>query len=204
MQLQDIRDEVRLRAGLGTNEGLFPDTVLTSLINSSIRRQTVMQDWPWLEVKGTVATVASTQTITIANRRKVNFLSIEGENLRRVAFRNLPDYYNRTGRPQYWTSYADVIYLLPTPDAVYTVDYGVIDDAETALSSDTDEPTWPDWAIDVIISDVCVLVARRKTDREMEARFFGEFRFAVENILDDIRLAEEGEVPRRTRESGTR
>ena len=63
MQLSEIRSQVRERTGVGVDDPILTNTVITSLINSAIRRMTVKFDWPWLEQIETKDTTADTSAL---------------------------------------------------------------------------------------------------------------------------------------------
>lgn len=198
MQLTDIRDEVRLRMGLSSSDANFTDTHLNTLINAALRQVSTHEDWPWLEKLATAATVASTETITLASDvRKVTFMRHEYRELRYVNFRDRALYYNLTGYPNTFSVYAGNWYIWPTPDAAYTISYGYIAKTEPTLSLDADEPLMPDWAISLCITYACVLAARRSRDRELEKVFYAEYADLMRTIRDDTRLVTLGLTPRR-------
>ena len=47
-ELSDIRDEVRERLGVSTNDTALSDAILTGLVNAAQRKLSLMHDWPWL------------------------------------------------------------------------------------------------------------------------------------------------------------
>lgn len=199
MQLIEIRNSVKRRAGLGDTDPLFTDTVMTALVNDSLRRVSVRQDWPWLEATGTTPTVAGTETLAgLPAFRKVRWLRWEDRELPFTTQRDRADWYGESGAPERYTEEAGSVIMLPKPDAVYTVGYGIIKDKDTVLVADSDTPLIPDWAIELVISDTGLLVARRKRDREMERVYYAELMDFYNTVLDDIIQTTEGFVPRRT------
>ncbi len=143
-------------------------------------------DWPWLQSTGTVNTVANTEIITLPGHRKVEWMYIDNQKLEYENIRTRSEFKGTTGRPYAWTQYGGNIYLLPTPNAVYTVEYGIQLDDDPSLSLDADTPLIPDWAVDMLIADTCMLVAKRMKDREMESVFFAERERFLRSIKDEI------------------
>lgn len=197
MQLVDIRTSVKLRTGVGSTDPLFTDAVLNALINDSLRRVSVQQDWPWLEQTGTAATVAGTSTLTLPAFRKVRWLRWEDREVPFMNQRERSTYYNETGAPEWYTEEAGSVILLPTPNAVYSIGYGIIRDKDTVLVADGDSPLIPDWAVELVISDTGLLVSRRKRDRDMEKVYYAEYMNFYSTVLDDIIQTTEGFLPRR-------
>lgn len=202
MQLSDIRDTVRRRAGIGDTDPLFTDTVMTALVNDSLRRVSVRQDWPWLDTAGSANTVAGTETLTLPSFRKVRWLRWEDREVTYATNRDRADWYDESGAPERYTEEAGSVILLPKPDAVYAIAYGIVRAGETVLAADADVPLIPDWAIEMVISDTGLLVARRKRDREMERVYYAEFLDTYNTLLDDIIQTTEGFIPRRTGQRG--
>ena len=198
MQLSDIRTEIRTRMNVGTTDANISNSVLTTLINAALRHISVQYDWPWLEVEATANTVAGTETITLAsNVRKVTHMYHEYHELLYRQFRDRPLFYGLTGPPVAFSEQAGVYYVWPTPNAVYTVSYGYILDKEPALSADSDKPLVPDWAISLVITQACILVARRLRDRDTERGFYAEYRDLLQTMTDNIRQVTLGHRPRR-------
>jgi hypothetical protein len=198
MQLSAIRTEVRTRSGLNSSDANFTDAILTTLINASLRQISIAEDWPWLQVTTTANTVAGTETISLAaNCRKVVQMQYEHRDLRYVQFRDRHMYYALTGYPSVFSESAGSYYIWPTPDAVYTIQYSYYRTTETALSADGDTPLLPDWAIDLLISKVCSLVARRNRDKDLENVFYAEYRQVLADIKDDIMRVTQGKTPKR-------
>lgn len=200
MDLDVIRNEVRLRFGVSAVDQLYTDTTLATLINAAIRRVNSDQDWPWMEVSTTASTVADIQAITLATDvRRLIKMSFEQHEVRYVTQRNVADYFGATGAPRFYTFQGGSWLLLPTPDQVYTVNYTYVKDADTQLSAGTDVPVIPDWAVDAAISYTCVFMARRGRDSGLEANYYGEYARTMEVLRDDVSKSIEGQTPRRTR-----
>lgn len=197
MELSDIRDAVRRRTGLPSGDPIVADTPLTALINDAVRMVNNRSDWPWKEARGTTTTTANQATITISDYRKIRWLQIEDRELQFIPYRMTARFFNRTGKPVYWTEDSGSIFLFPTPDATYTVSYGIMDKDDATLVNDTDEPSIPNNYIDLLIAQTAVLVARRKHDREMERVHYAELMLVVASVEDDIYPAFEGSTPTR-------
>ena len=204
MQLSDIRTSIRLRTGYGDTDPILSDTVLTSLINDSLRRVSLKENWPWLDATGTANTVANTPSLTsLPANRKVRWLRYQGVEIPYTNPRNVVDFYGQTTSiPYFYTEESGIIVLLPTPSVVIPVEYGIVKDKDTVLVNGTDQPLMPDWATELLISDTCLLVARRKRDREMEKVYYAEFGITMSEILDECIKTTEGWTPRHTRQIG--
>ncbi|MCP5022371.1 MAG: hypothetical protein GY930_11420 [bacterium] len=199
MELSDIRDETRVRYGVSDQDNLFTNTHLTTLINAALRRINAEADWPWMEVSTTVSTTAGSSALTLASDiRRVTMMSYNQVPLRRMTKRAIQDYYGSQGQPRFY-AYDAGHKVLPAADRVYTIDYSYIAGSEATLSDGTDEPLAPTRAIDMVISYVCVMMARRERDPELEARFYGEYARTLDKLKDDLSTTIEGMTPRRTR-----
>lgn len=198
MILSAIRTEVRTRCGLNSADANFTDAILLTLINAALRQISTVEDWPWMQVSTTAVTVAGTETITLAaNCRKVNQMQYEYRDLRYVQFRDRHLYYGLTGYPALFSEFAGSYYIWPKPDAVYTIDYTYYRLTEPTLAADGDSPLIPDWAIDLLISKVCSLVARRNRDKDLESVFYAEHRQILQDIRDDVMRVTQGKTPKR-------
>lgn len=203
MQLSDIITSVRTRTGYGDTDPILSDAVLTLLINDSLRRISLKENWPWLEVTGTANTVAATSALTLPANRKVRWLRYQDRNITYVNQRDTADYYGRTvAVPFFYTEESGVIHLLPAPIGVIPIEYGITKEADTVLVNPSDQPLLPDWARELLISDTSLLVARRKRDREMEKVYYAEGAITMAEILDECIKTTEGFTPRHTRTEG--
>ena len=202
MQLSEIRDNVRLRAGFSPSDQMFSDSVIDTFINASLRRVSTQYMWPWLEARATFTTTKGESDIPAPigeGIRKMRWVNHEDHNIPFRNYRDVTDYFGYEGRPVFHTEEGGVFSLLPTPDAAYDIEYGYIIDTEPELTTDTDVPLIPDYAIDLLISDVCVLLARRDRDRDLEKVFYAEYRNTLNRLKDELIETTEGMLPRRTR-----
>lgn len=202
MQLSEIREQVRVRMGIPNADQAITDTVLNLLINASLRRCSAKFDWPWLESTATFTSVADDPVIPepADGIRKMRWVRESTRSIVYTNYRNYPDFVGYTGRPTRYTEDGGQFVLLPTPDGAYDYEYGYVADNDSVLALDTDEPLMPDNAIDMLVSDVCILVSRRIRDREMEKVYYSEHLNTVRNLIDDIVETYEGITPRRTRD----
>jgi len=199
MQLSEIRDEIRLRYGVADTDALFTDDNLTDLINAARRRLHQVREWPWMETVASVNTVVDSNDLTLANDvRRILRMRYNNHSLRMVDARDISNYYGSTGSPRFWT-YEAGFKVLPAADKIYAIEYVYIKDNESPLVNASDVPTWPDRAIDVLISYTAVLMARRERMMELESRRFAEYSLALQDTLDEQIRGMEGTTPRRTR-----
>jgi hypothetical protein len=204
MQLQDIRSEVRIRGGLATSDTALSDSVLNTLINSALRTVTTMYDWPWLVAQSTpTETTAGTAAYTIAtNFRKIQSIYVGPDDsdppVRKLRYKTPPDvlrFRRKDGRPAYYTYHQGQLLLAPTPDATYDIDIYYYS-YEAVLSSDTDAPLLPDWAMEMLFEYTLVLAGRRLRDGEMAAMHAQAFSTAMATVIDEIRGTKEWALPR--------
>jgi hypothetical protein len=187
MDLTAIMLEVRTRTGYSASDTDLTDTILTSLVNSAIRQITLEADWPWLETFASDNTAAATEIITLnTDVRKVTSMQYEYRNLLYRPFRDRNLYYGLTGVPAAFSVQAGSYYIWPTPDAVYSIDYGYVVTAETALSTGTDTPLIPDWASSLIITKTAMLCARRRRDHDLERVFYAEYQNVVRQVKANV------------------
>lgn len=203
MQLQDIRTEVRTRMGITSTDQSLTDATLNTLINSSLRRINVLFDWPWLEASGSVTVGAGASTIAARTDgiRKMRWVRTEDRELIYLNNRDLQDYYDTTGRPMYFTEDTGTFRTVPVTDKAYDLTYGYVLAIEPTLTDDTDEPLVLEYAIDLLVADACVLVARRIRDRELERVFYAELRAMTNRLKDEMIEVYEGMLPRRIGDS---
>jgi hypothetical protein len=165
-QLQTIRTEILETAGLASDDARFPSATLTRIVNRALRNLSAERDWPWNQAVETLTTVANTQGYTPdASWQKTLRLRYENRDLKQYQARDAAQFNDDTGAPVAYFVERDTIFLLPTPDGVYSVEH-VYSAVETALSGDTDTPALPDRYIDWLVSMALIQVATiiRDTD----------------------------------------
>lgn len=200
MDLDGIRSEVRLRFGVSDADQLYTDTALATLINAAIRTVNLDQDWPWLETATTATTTIGSNNLSLAaNMRRVVVMFFQNQEIRYFTRRAQADFYTAKGSPRFYTYDGGGWRIYPEPDQEYTLDYTYVIGNETALSAGADEPLIPEYGIDAVISRVCVMMARRARDLELERNFYGEWARTMDLLRDEIRKTHEGQTPRRTR-----
>lgn len=201
MQLSTIRELVRDRVGLSADDSMAQDAVLNRLINAALRQVQTIAEWPWLEATATVAAESDGKIPTsgMTGFRKVAAVS-EGENdLPYRSPRYRARYKNVKGKPTCWTREAANFYTMPAPTADgydVTVRYHR---TEPELTTDAQEPLMPDWAIDLLIAQVCILVARRFRNGEQTNHYIIEREEALRALRDEITLVGQGTTPMRVR-----
>jgi hypothetical protein len=198
MQLQTIRDEVRTRLGLSANDGLSQNAALTSLVNAALRQVSLMRDWPWLEKHTTVTVSPGNATVTApADFRKVSGLSYEDRDLPFRQPRQRAVFHDIQAPPVAFTRRGSTIEVLPEPDTSYTLNL-VYTANDVVLSGNTDQPLLPDWAVDLLIAQTCLLVARRYRNQEQIMQYLQERDEALRHVQDELVHHVQGYTPRRT------
>lgn len=200
MQLTDIRTAVRTHYGLADSDALATDTVLTALINSSLRRIATEQDWPWLEAVSTKTVTPLDNDITDTDVRRMLYIEHDdGARIPHLNRRSTTKYRGTaTGKPCVFTEFASTFTVYPLPDKDYVLTYGYILDTEPTLVGDTDEPLLPNRAIELLISDVCLLVSRRKSEERREGIFYSERQKYINQVKEDLVRTYEGQRPHHT------
>lgn len=204
--LSDIRVEVRRRLGLSTNDTAITDTILTSLINAAIRKVNLLHDWPWLVTTDATltATVDGTRIYTPASdyRRTLFLIAGTDQQLRPKQPQDIWRFAEQEGHPMFYAVQGGQIILAPTPDAVYTLTHVYIKDDTTELSSDTDEPSVPLWALDLIIEKAAVLGARRLRDDALRREIESEFAQTLQSMRDEVRQTRQLPTPQHRTDIG--
>lgn len=198
MQLSEIRSNILTRYGLSSSDQMATPVVLNQIINSSLRRVSTMADWPWLESTGTTTVNTDDREIPGTAIRRMLWMNItKDERTTRVKFMNQRSRtrYIGEGKPVSYTDFARVYTLYPNPDQEYDVEYGYVLQQEPTVDQDTDEPLITDSAIELLISDACLLLSRRMGDRESEAKFYQEQRSELANTKNELIRSSEGILP---------
>lgn len=203
MQLSAIRELVRTRVGLNANDAMSLDAALNSLINTANRQINLVRDWPWLERIATVQAPLALNGLVSGlptNFRKAIGLSHGSRDLPFRQPRLRPSVADFKGPPQAFTrGAANQVYVLPAPDQDYTLDLLYIA-TEPALVNNTDVPSIPGWAIDLLVAQTCLLVARRFRNSEQVAQYQVERGEAVANIVSELAVHTQGQKPMRVGE----
>lgn len=167
--LDEIRTEILETAGLASDDARFPDATLTRIVNRALRNLTAERDWPWNQAVETLTTAADTQNYAPnAAWQKTLRLRYENRDLKLYQAREAAQFDDVTGAPVGYFIERDNIFLLPTPDGVYSVEH-VYSATETALSGDSDTPALPDRYVDWLVSIALVQVATRIRDMDLYA-----------------------------------
>ena len=189
MELDDIRNEVRIRAGVDGQDAMAADSILTSLVNASIREVANMRDWDWLVASETINTVVDTDAYARDALAKTT-IRVEdvarGELLRIVTPRAAARYNDISGRPVFWHVEAGQLVLVPTPSEVRAIKHVYIR-METALSGDTDEPLVPDYAINLVIVKAALRVAARMDNTSQYRLLADEERDVTYALQNEVR-----------------
>lgn len=157
LNLEEMRDAVRVRVGVPASDSFFDQVTLDSIINEALQHVSLDRDWPWLDETTTFVTVSGTQSyVPPADWLRTKSLIIstptEYETLQWRSLQEIREIGNSTtelGLPYLYTIYADEILLAPAPAGVYTFRHDYIAQ-EPQLQANTDEPRMPEqfrWSV---------------------------------------------------------
>lgn len=200
-QLSDIRDEVRERAGIATGDTNVTDAILTGLVNAANRKISLLHDWPWLiqEDADWTALVAGQRkyadTVPVDEWRKTLFIVVDDDQILRAKQPvDIHRYAQQNGFPYFYAVQGTDIYVSPTPDTAYSVLHVYVKETAT-LVNDTDVVEVEDWAIDLLIEQAVVLVAKRLRDRDLARQHEEELARTLTSIQDEVRRTRQLPLP---------
>ncbi len=196
MQLSDIREQARIRSGVDINDATFLTAALNGLVNAAVRKVNLEFDWVWQETTGTFDTVAgSNATGLSSNLRNIRWMRYEDRDIKFAPQREVPHWFDLTGEPQVFTEEGGSFSVYPTPDAVYTISYGGTNRFEAALVNDTDVPSIPDWAIELVILDTARAMCLRARDTQMSSILKREYDDFLRVAKDENVASHQGRLP---------
>lgn len=210
MQLTDLRDRVLERIGLSDGDSSLPDAVGTNLLNAANRQISMMHDWPWqLTVDATWTALTADQvdyvpsTDYATNVRKTLYIVIDGfHELQIKQEQDIARYQtDASSRPQAYTIEGTTIRILPKPDSAYSVRH-VYFKTDADLSSDSDEPSITDWAIDLLIVTAAQITAGRLNDIDLQRVLNQEYVRLLKSIRDEVRGAKQFPLPKHRNDIG--
>jgi hypothetical protein len=209
MQLQTVRAAVIQEMGISSTDTAITTAVLDKLVYAAQRKIDLIHDWPWLHKTDATwtATVADQAIYTAASDlasdwRKTLFIVIDGDNmLVPKQKQEIKRYANQTGQPRFFAAEGNEIVLAPTPDAVYTIEHEYIH-VPTEVTSGTAHLISYDWAIDLLIAQTCIMVARRLRDPEMAGMFQRSYDDILETLHDEVRRTRQLPTPRHRADIG--
>lgn len=177
MNLEQLRDASRRRLGVPSADAFFTDPILDDLVNESLQVLSMEEDWPWLQVATTFATVSGTRGYTPpAGWNRTKALGIDGYDA--LQWRSLQEIREvptaTTGVPQYYTVFAEQVLLAPIPNGVYTIlhDYVKI---EPDLTLATDTPLIPTQFHHAVVAYVAHLAHLRAGDAQMASAALADY-----------------------------
>ena len=189
MQLTAIRDEVRNRAGMDSADAMLSDTVLNDFINAALREVNNMRDWDWSVINFDITTIVGTAAYArpVAARNTIRIVDEdEGYLLMPITADAATRYAGVTGRPRFYYVEAGAIYFVPTPNSVRTYNHYYYN-SETTLSNDTDEPTIPDYAIDLVVIKAALMATARMDNTSQHMLLRQAEKNLSESLQDDAR-----------------
>ena len=201
MDLQGLREEVRLRGGITANDKMWTDTQIDSLINTCFRRLATRAEWWWLNIE-TTATVSGGGDGTFVFPqgvvpRRVTGVSYENREIQYQNYRDASNWRSRTGEPSRFTSYGEKYYVLPLPQETYTLDVRITLPHDPVLSSDTDDPLAPVGGQELVVLDALNLMFSRSGDFERSRIFYSQYQQYLADMLKENVRETEGYLPRR-------
>lgn len=146
MNLEELRDSVRVRLGVPSNDTFYQDIYLDDLINEALQAISVQYDWTWLQATEIIPTVVGTRFYSPADPLylQTKAVSIDGFDamtwMDMQTIRNWPD--DTSDVPMYYTIWLDQIYLAPSPSQAYNIRHDYIK-REPILDENGDIPLMP-------------------------------------------------------------
>jgi len=186
MQLSDLRTAVRSRAGIDPADGMLIDSVLNSFINGAVRQVAIMQDWDWNFASETITSVIDQDSYDRAARATKTDMVVDildGGLLQQTSRAMAVRFQDRGSIPRFWYVLAGKLHLSPTPKTVRTYRHVYVT-SEAPLSANDDEPSIPDYAIDLVIVKAA-LMATARTDNTSQQRLLAEEEKDLIDALDD-------------------
>lgn len=170
MNLEQLRDAVRVRLGVPADDNFYPDEVLDSLVNEALLAIDSENEWPWKQIATTFSTTSGDGSYAPpAGWEQTKKLWITNDDT--MALVSLDDalFYTGTGRPYLYAIQADEILLRPIPDGVYTINH-LYYAVETELVDNTDEPTTLPSQFHTAIVQYATYLAHERAGREDRAQ----------------------------------
>lgn len=188
MELSEIRRQARTEFGIDETDTTFSNEVLTGLINSGLRTVTTLDRWPWMQQRATVDLVSGdSQVPAISDLSTIDSIMLTGDKAKAITYSLTKErvrFANRTGPPARYYTISNSIYILPTPDKVYTLEIDYWSDLEIPLVDNSDQPLLPDLHMNLLINQVCILMSRRTGDLDREKVFYAARQQAYQNALE--------------------
>lgn len=200
MTLATMQTSLRVRLGVPTDDALFTDTVLASLLNDALHAIEVKHDWPWLEAVETIATASGTANYSPASgwMRTVNVTISGRPPLERVGINELDMLLGTTGDPKYYGIFAEKIEVRPVPTTILSMTHRYIK-KETDLASAGDTPLIPASFTPAVVALAAAFGFRRSNQLADAGAALAEYQQWEERMLVRAdRLSEEtggGQAP---------
>lgn len=185
MNRGEIRTAVKQRLAIPSiGDGLLPDSVLDSLINSSLSSVSAARDWPWL--LKTMDLVFTNGQVYLPN----DFIRARAlvYNDNPVFWTQLEDFLNPDGvwSTYAWTIIGNLAKLTPTPttDVTCTLYYYC---AEPELQSDYSTPIMPAQHHPVLVAHTAYLASLTRQDEGRAAVYRAEYETLFGLMRDDLK-----------------
>ena len=208
--LTEAQLAVRQHMGLSTSDTAVTDAILAKILFSAQRKINAMHDWPWLhKTDATWTALTVDQTVYVpttdiaADWRKTLHITVDGSQvLRPKQKQDILRYGDQqSGMPLFYAAEGNEIVIAPAPDTAYTVNHEYIY-IPAEVTSGATEFEIPEWAIDMLISQACIMVARRLRDSEMAKTFADDFAYSYVILKDDVRRTRQLPTPRHRNDIG--
>jgi hypothetical protein len=199
--LEDYRDLVRRRMGLGASDPFWTNGSLNDSINAALQHITQAGSWKWLQAIATGNTTPNNEAIAVADldRAISVVLTATGDELQQTAITDiLADI--RRGKPETYSIFAGSLRLRPIPDSAYAFTVAYTRD-EPALVDDSDEPLLPDQYAGALVAKASAIASQRANDARRVAMFEAEFA-SWEKVMRDANRTTRGPLRVRERPGG--
>jgi hypothetical protein len=191
--LATLRTNVRTRLGVPSDDALYTDAALTSLINSALQFMSAEDDWFWLEKAETLALADGTSSYNVASDclRTINVADPTGVPLQLRGIDELEAMSTATGAVvRYFSPFALQLHFRPVPNASISVSHRYIG-TEAALSADGDDPLMPAQFEEALVEYAVYLSKMRAGNTEEAAANLEVYRGWIETMKERQRkLAE--------------
>jgi hypothetical protein len=169
---------------------MVPTADLDSSINSGLRAMAADYDWPWLQVEGSLVTVANQSTYATSGLTgwvRTLWIQDDARDLEYRQRREVTRYKLNTGpRAFIYTISADQIVLAPTPTEVRTLTHAYIR-TEPPLVNGSDAIVCPDHFSDLAVLYATIEEATRLKDTALRNLLISDKNEWIGRLRDNVR-----------------
>lgn len=183
MDLQTMIPQVRIRAGVPAEDGLWTDAAITALVNEALHYLDSESDWLWGERVATVTTSNGDNEYDLpANwKRTLHVTGPDGYLLDEVKAQQILRYKSASGIPRMYDVYQTSIRFAPTPTSALAYIHSYLL-AEVDLAAVDDEPLVPAIFHNAIIEYATYLGFRRTGEGSDAAAALAGYQTWVERM----------------------